>query len=59
MRSKEHFSRDSLTFAPFLLFPSTFPRGEFEKATGIQKALNELMHRVAHDDEFLRNTLAK
>lgn len=36
-----------------------FPRREFEKAIRLQTILNELMHWVAHDTEFLRDTLAK
>ncbi|XP_065212366.1 glutathione synthetase-like isoform X2 [Planococcus citri] len=57
MRSKSNYSRDSVIFAPFTLFPSIFPRVEFEKAVEIQPVLNELMHKVAHDYEFLYNTL--
>lgn len=45
-------------FAPFILTPTAFPRREFEKAVGLQTILNELMHWVAHDTEFLRETLA-
>lgn len=45
-------------FAPFILTPTAFPRHEFEKAVALQTILNELMHWVAHDTEFLRDTLA-
>lgn len=45
-------------FAPFILLPTLFPRREFEKAVRLQPILNELMHWVAHDTEFLRETLA-
>lgn len=45
-------------FAPFILTPTLFPRREFEKAIRLQPILNELMHWVAHDTEFLRETLA-
>lgn len=38
--------------------PTLFPRREFEKAVRLQTILNELMHWVAHDTEFLRETLA-
>lgn len=38
--------------------PTLFPRREFEKAVRLQPILNELMHWVAHDTEFLRDTLA-
>ncbi|XP_050315569.1 glutathione synthetase-like isoform X4 [Anthonomus grandis grandis] len=57
IRSRTNFSEDSIDFAPFLLLPSTFPRREFEKAVEIQTTLNELMHRVAHNQEFLKETL--
>lgn len=59
MRSKTNFSADALNFAPFILTPSSFPRKEFEKAVDLQCILNELMHFVAHDDEFLTTTLAE
>lgn len=37
--------------------PTPFPRHEFEEAVRLQPILNVLMHRVAHDTEFLRETL--
>jgi len=58
MRSKTNFSPDSLNFAPFILTPSSFPRKQFERALKIQTVLNELTHLIAHDEEFLRKTLA-
>lgn len=57
MRSKSEYSADSLQFAPFILTPSSFPRNEFKKAVEIQPILNELMHNVAMDSEFLKSTL--
>jgi hypothetical protein len=57
MRSKTQFSEDSLQFAPFVLIPSAFPRREFMKSIEIQLILNELMHKVAHDREFLTSSL--
>ncbi|XP_014092061.2 glutathione synthetase isoform X2 [Bactrocera oleae] len=59
MRSKANFSPDSLNFAPFILMPSSFPRKEFEKAKNLQTIINQLMHNVAHDEEFLTTTLAE
>ncbi|XP_054727084.1 glutathione synthetase-like isoform X2 [Anastrepha obliqua] len=59
MRSKINFSPDSLNFAPFILMPSSFPRKEFEKARNLQTIINQLMHNVAHDEEFLTTTLAE
>jgi len=57
MRQKKAYDRDALHFAPFLLFPTTFPRKEFELGVELQPVLNELMHRVAHDHDFLAETL--
>jgi len=57
MRSKTNFTKDSLNFAPFALLPSTFPRREFERAVALQPAINELMHKVAHDHGFLEDSL--
>ncbi|CAH0551180.1 unnamed protein product [Brassicogethes aeneus] len=57
MRSKSSFSEDSVTFAPFVLLPSSFPKKEFEEAVDIQVILNELVHKVAHDRHFLTTCL--
>lgn len=57
MRSKTNFSKDVLQFAPFILTPSPFPRREFKKAIEIQIILNELMHKVSHNYDFLKSTL--
>lgn len=59
MRRKDAFDRDALHFAPFLLLPSPFPRQEFYRAVELQTLLNELMHKVAHDNDFLQETLSK
>ncbi|XP_022818198.1 glutathione synthetase-like isoform X2 [Spodoptera litura] len=57
MRDKKHFNKDVIQVAPFVLLPSPFPKTEFEKAVELQPILNELMHKVAHNDEFLEHTL--
>lgn len=57
MRSKLNFSEDTLQIAPFALIPSVFPRKEFIRAVQIQTVLNELMHRVAYDRQFLSESL--
>lgn len=57
MRSKESFNRDQVQILPFTLLPSTFPRRNFEKAKNIQLLLNELMHKVAHNKDFITNSL--
>lgn len=45
-------------FAPFVLTPSVYPRNEFVKAIELQTSLNKLVHAVAFDYEFLKETLA-
>lgn len=35
------------------------PRREFDKSVRLQPILNELTHKVAHDEQFLRETLAE
>eukprot|EP00092_Neocalanus_flemingeri_P069964 GFUD01085827.1.p1 GENE.GFUD01085827.1~~GFUD01085827.1.p1 ORF type:complete len:481 (+),score=152.43 GFUD01085827.1:71-1513(+) len=57
MRQKDNFDRDALHFAPFVLFPTPFPRDEYRKSVELQTVLNELMHKVAHDYDFLKETL--
>ncbi|XP_026750421.2 glutathione synthetase-like isoform X1 [Galleria mellonella] len=57
MRDKKHFTKDAIQIAPFVLLPSPFPRTEFTKAIELQTVLNELMHKVAHNEEFLEHTL--
>ena len=59
MRQKSAYDRDALHLAPFLLFPSAFPEKEFRLGVDLQPVLNELMHRVAHDHDFLAETLKK
>ena len=56
MRQKDKFDRDALHFAPFILFPSPFPRDEFSKAVNLQVIVNELMHKVK--DPFLLNIVS-
>lgn len=58
MRSRQNFSPDSINFAPFVLVPSTFPKKEFEKAVELQPVVNELIHRIANNYEFIKDTLA-
>ena len=59
MRPRGNENLDSLEVAPFLLIPSSYPRKEFNKAVNIQPLINLLIHRVAHDYNFLKETLAK
>ncbi|XP_003704661.1 glutathione synthetase [Megachile rotundata] len=57
MRSKERFNKNQVQVLPFTLLPSSFPKQNFEKAKSIQVLLNELIHKVAHNDDFLRKSL--
>ncbi|XP_063629335.1 glutathione synthetase-like isoform X2 [Cydia splendana] len=57
MRDRKNFTKDAIQIAPFVLLPSPFPRTEFNKAVELQQVLNELMHKVAHNDDFLEHTL--
>ncbi|KAK9304657.1 hypothetical protein QLX08_004076 [Tetragonisca angustula] len=57
MRSKQKLNKNVLQFAPFILMPSPFPKKEFENACQIQIVLNILIHRVAQDYNFLKETL--
>ncbi|XP_060815661.1 glutathione synthetase-like isoform X1 [Bombus pascuorum] len=57
MRSKVSFNKNQVQVLPFTLLPSSFPRKKFEKAKGIQVLLNELIHKVAHDNNFLIKSL--
>nr|XP_023012137.1 glutathione synthetase-like [Leptinotarsa decemlineata] len=57
MRSRRNFSEDSIQFAPFNLFPSTFLKKDFQKVVDVQATFQELIHKVAHDGEFLRKCL--
>lgn len=57
MHSKLPFDRDRVTIVPFVLLPSSFPTTEFNKAIKIQTIFNALIHKVAHDHEFLSENL--
>ena len=57
MRSKESFNKNQVQILPFTLLPSSFPRKNFEKAKNIQVLLNELIHKAAHDKDFITKSL--
>ncbi|KAG7203774.1 hypothetical protein KM043_013796 [Ampulex compressa] len=57
MRSKESFRKCQVEILPFTLLPSSFPRKNFETAKNVQVLMNELVHKVAHDNSFLTNSL--
>ncbi|ROT73785.1 glutathione synthetase [Penaeus vannamei] len=57
MRFKDTYNPDILQMAPFFLLPSAFPRREFDRVVKLQPLINILMHRIAHDHEFLESAL--
>ncbi|XP_062592431.1 glutathione synthetase-like [Saccostrea cucullata] len=58
MRTKEKPGSSAVVnHSPFSLFPSVVPQNLLEKAKGIQKSFNLLMHRVSHDHQFLEQAL--
>lgn len=58
MRSKTKFNPDLLQFAPFVLFPSMIKTEDFYKLVNVQLIFNELVHKVAHNKEFLKKCLS-
>lgn len=59
MRPKKNYNPDQVQITSFLLLPSAYPREQFRIAKEVQTLLNELMHSVAHDYEFLSSTLKR
>ena len=60
MKTKEKAdSVDFASHAPFTLFPSPFSRAHFFQACGVHQSFNLLMHKVAHDYEFLKAALKR
>lgn len=55
----QHFpsSSDVVSYAPFALFPSVIPKSLFNEAKLIQTDFNLLLHKVAHDHDFLQKSL--
>ena len=50
-------SRNEATYMPHMLFPSPIPRTQYEKALSLQPEFNELMWKVASDEQFLSYAL--
>ena len=60
MRNKDKAdSADVASYAPFTLFPSPFSKVHFLQARDIQQSFNLLMHKVAHDYDFLKEALQR
>ena len=59
LQMKSSGSSDTVHHGPFTLFPSFIPRNILIQAKDTQKDFNVLMHRVAHDYDFLYESLKK
>ncbi|XP_034942815.1 glutathione synthetase-like [Chelonus insularis] len=57
MHSNNPFNRNFVRISRFTLLPTSFPEKEFLKAKNIQITLNNLIHKVAYDHDFLTSTL--
>lgn len=53
---KDNFDRNRVQLARFVLLPTSFPKLEFNKGVVIQTILNKLIHKVAHDNNFISET---
>lgn len=59
MRPKKNFNKDQVQILPITLLPSSFPRKSFLTVKSVQTLLNELIHKVAYDKEFLTSSLRR
>ena len=59
MRYRNRYSAETMEMAPFFLLPSSFPRRDFDYMTKIQPHVNLLMHKIAHDYDFLYTCLKR
>ena len=59
MRRKANGSDFITQHAPFVLFPSKFPRCLFNSAKNVQQDFNLLVHKVSQDHEFLEESLKR
>ncbi|XP_032691229.1 glutathione synthetase-like [Odontomachus brunneus] len=57
MKSKKNFNKDEVHILPFALLPTSFPKKSFQTAKNVQTLLNELIHKVAYDKEFITTSL--
>ncbi|XP_053402680.1 glutathione synthetase-like [Mercenaria mercenaria] len=55
----DHCSTCQCEYAPITLFPSPLPVTTLQEAKSMQKHYNLLMHRVAHDPDFLEQCFKK
>lgn len=47
----------AVTHAPFALYPTPFPRHEFERAKQLQQPWNTLIHKMSQDDKLISETM--
>lgn len=47
----------AVTHAPFALYPTPFPRHEFERAKKLQNPWNTLIHKMSQDDNLISETM--
>jgi hypothetical protein len=47
----------AVTHAPFALYPTPFPRIEFEKAKRLQQPWNTLIHKMSRDHDLISETM--
>ena len=50
---------EHVTHAPVTLFPSAVPTPLYRSSQSVQNDLNLLMHKIAHDYDFLKQCLDK
>ncbi|CAO3701095.1 hypothetical protein CU097_013523 [Rhizopus azygosporus] len=53
-----HKNNAAVIHAPFTLYPTPFPRKEFEKAKALQQPWNTLIHKLSQDDKLIHDTMA-
>lgn len=58
-RSMKNYSKDQVQLLPFTLIPSSFPQKPFFTVKNVQVLLNQLVHKVAYDKEFLTSSLKR
>lgn len=54
---KSRKSPENFDHAPFMLFPTPYPRRLFDQAKMVQKDFNLLVHKVSLDHDFLKESL--
>lgn len=54
---KQSTNNAAVVHAPFALYPTPFPRKEFEKARNVQQPWNTLIHKMSQDDQLISETM--